>query len=109
MAIEIPILANISTQRFDISLNDIAYSLAVKWNSRSEFWTLDITNEDGLVLLTGLCLKLGSRLLRPFNLDIGEIIVIDDTSTGTEASLANISVSTRVIYFTPNEIEAALE
>lgn len=109
MAVQIPIRANVPAQTFDITLNDLAYTLTAKWNSRSEFWTLDIVDENGIDLLVGLCLKLGARLLRAFNLDIGEMIVVDDTSTGTEASLTNIGISTQLIYFTPDEIEAVLE
>lgn len=108
MAVEVPIRANVSSQTFDITLNDIAYTLTANWNSRSEFWTLDIIDENGVNLLIGLCLKLGARLLRAFNFGIGELIVVDDTSTGTEASLTNIGVSSRLIYFAPDELEAVL-
>ena len=106
MATEIPIRADIPSQTFDITLNSLVYTLTVKWNSRSEYWTLDIVDADAVTLITGLCLKLGARLLRPFNFDIGEFIMIDDTSTGTEATLSSIGITSRLIYFTPEELEA---
>lgn len=109
MAVQIPIRANVSSQVFDITLNSLAYTLTARWNSRSEFWTLGIVDGDGVGLVKGLCLKLGARLLRAFNLDIGELIVIDDTNTGTEASLSNIGVTSRLLYFTPDELEVILE
>ena len=101
--------ANVASQTFDIVLNELAYNLTAKWNSRSEFWTLDIVDENNVTLIAGLCLKLGVRLLRAFNLGVGELIVIDDTSTGIEASLSNIGITTRLVYFTPTEIEAISE
>jgi len=105
MSVQIPILANIPAQTFDISLDGISYNMTAKWNSRSEFWTLDILDEDDNVIILGLCLKLGTFLLKQFNLNIGELIVVDDTNTGTESSLTNIGVSTSLVYFTQEELE----
>jgi hypothetical protein len=38
-------------------------------------------------------------------LNIGELIVVDDTDTGSEASLTNIGISTSLVYFTQEELE----
>ena len=108
MPVEIPIQLNVSSQTFDIALNGVSYSMNAKWNSRSGFWTLDIIDEDQNNLLLGLCLKLGARLLEPFNLDIGDFFMVDDTGKGIEASLSNIGVSTHLVYYTPDEIEVIL-
>ena len=105
MAKQIPIRAEVSAQTFDIVLDDVSYSMSAKWNSRSEYWTLDISDVDGNVIIIGLCLKLGAGLLSPFNFDIGELIMIDDTSTGLEASLDNIGITSRLVYFTQDELE----
>lgn len=104
MAVEVPIRANIAAQTFDVVLNGISYTLTAKWNSRSEIWFLDIQDEDGNNLILGVALKLGARLLKQFNLGIGDFIMVDDTATNTEANLSNISVSTRLVYFAPDEI-----
>lgn len=106
MAKQVPIRANVAAQTFDITLDNVSYTMVAKWNSRSEYWTLDISDVDGNIFITGLCLKLGASLLVPFNFDIGELIMIDDTSTGLEATLDNIGVTSRLIYFTQDELEA---
>jgi len=108
MAVEIPIQPNISSQTFDITLNGVSYNMKAIWNSRSEFWTLDIFDENQNALVYGVCLKLGARLLNQFNLGIGELFIIDDTGTGIDASLTNIGSSTHLYYYTPDEIEAIL-
>lgn len=106
MAVEVPIRANVPAQTFDIVLDGVSYTMVAKWNSRSTFWTLDILQEDQSSLILGVCLKLGARLLQQFNLNIGDFIMIDDTGTGQEASLSNIGISTRLVYFTSTELEA---
>ena len=108
MAVKIPIRAELSTQTFDIILNSLAYTMTAKWNSRSKFWTLDIADENDVTLILGLCLKLGVRLLRPFGLQIGELIIVDESNTGAEASLTNIGVTSSLVYFTPDEIDIVL-
>ena len=106
MPVSIPIRASVSIQKFDIALDNIVYQMVAKWNSRSEFWTLDIFDENGGDVVLGIALKLGARLLKQFGLDMGEMIIVDDTNSGTEASLSSFGISTTLVYFTPAELEA---
>jgi hypothetical protein len=46
-------LVNNPEEKFNISINEIVYSFKQLWNTNG-FWTLDITDPDGVVLVYGV-------------------------------------------------------
>lgn len=99
----IPIIAGTPAQTFSIILNEISYIMTAKWNSRADFWTLDIADENNTVLINNVALKIGVDLLEPFNLGIGNIYVVNFSGGGIEPSLLNIGEETALIYIAPDE------
>lgn len=97
----IPIQANIPAQSFSIVLNGVGYNMSAKWNSRAGFWTLDIADEDGAIIISNIALKAGLDLLYPFNLGIGGLYVYDVSETGKEATLNNIGTEVILVYTEP--------
>ena len=98
----IPIQAGAPAQSFSIVLNDVGYNMSAKWNSRAEFWTLDIADEDGTVILSNIALRAGLDLLAPFNLGMGSLHVYDVSETGKEATLNNIGTDVVLVYMEPD-------
>lgn len=99
----IPISAGVPSQLLSISLNDVAYNIAFRWNSRGEFWSMDIRDENNVLILGGVSLKTGLDLLSPFNLGIGEIYSVDVTNSGLEMTLDNAGIETQIVYLTPED------
>ncbi len=54
------VFTNDSSQTFSSVINEIRYDFAVKWNSRFEFWTIDIGANKGIKIVAGV------DILRPF-------------------------------------------
>ena len=99
----IPISPNIPAQRFSIVLNEIAYNMCVVWNSRSQFFTLDIADENDVVLKANIALRCGLDLLSPFNLGMGRLYAVDMTQTGQEPTLENIGSDVFLFNITDDE------
>jgi len=61
-ALEIPLTPQ--AQRFSITLDGIVYRMRALWNDAEEGgWTLDIGDEDGVLLVAGIPLVVGVDLL----------------------------------------------
>lgn len=97
---------------FEITLNDRVITMQTKYNARGSgitrtvpYWTIDLT-EGQLNLAIGLALVLGVDILRQLNLGIGEIIMVDLTSTHTEATSETLGTDVVMLYTTPDELEA---
>lgn len=94
MAVIIPITAEIPSQRFSITLDDIAYFMIAKWNSRAAFWTLDIQDENEIAIISGITLKKGNDLIEAYNLTLKQPLSI----RGSEATLSNIGTDSFLVY-----------
>lgn len=97
----IPIIAGNPAHTFSIVLNNITYNMTARWNSRAEFWTLDIADENKSMLIANIALKCGLDLLEPFNLNIGNLYATDITKSGLEPSLDNIGTDVLLVYIAP--------
>lgn len=47
-----------------VSLSGRSYVFTVDWNSRSDRWTVGLTNEDGTDIIRGMLLGMGVDLIR---------------------------------------------
>ena len=94
MAVIIPILAGTPSQRFSITLDDVSYYMAVKWNSRAGFWTLDIQDENQTDIVSGITLKKGNNLIDQYNTTLSEQLYI----YGVEPTFSNIGTDSFLIY-----------
>src|SRR5208282_1439881 len=69
-------------QRFTTQLGSAVYQFDLRWNDRSNVWTMDISDPvSGNPILSGLTVVLGADLMKPYALGIGILIVVDETST----------------------------
>lgn len=100
----IPIQPNVPSQSFSIVLDSVSYNMLAKWNSRSEFWTLDIFDDNQNVIISDIALKAGMNLLAPFNFNIGALVVVSASEAAMEMTLSNVGTEVVLLYLTNNEI-----
>ncbi|KAA6459622.1 hypothetical protein DYQ86_16010 [Acidobacteria bacterium AB60] len=82
-AYKIPLQA--TNQRFQISLAGVQYQMTVRWNAMNETWVLDLADQSGNPILSGIPLVTGEDLLAPFGyLDLGGQLIVQ-TSNNTDA------------------------
>lgn len=89
-----------TNQLVTVTLAGVSYQIRVIWNDINQAWTVDISDNQGNAILTGLAMVTGRDLLEPFGyLDFGGQLIAQ-TSNDTEAvpTLADLG-STGQLYF----------
>lgn len=51
---KIPVRSDLPAYEFSITLDEKIYNLNFSWNDRTSLWTMDILDENGVELLTGV-------------------------------------------------------
>lgn len=106
MILELP-LSSDPAQRFTTQLGDKKYDFDVKYNDRSGVWTMDMAdNASKLSILSGVPLVLGQELLEPYNLAIGQMLVVDGTNQGKEAGPDDLGDRVKLYWISPDEVIA---
>ena len=86
-------------QSFTTQLGSAVYQFDLRWNDRSNVWTMDISDPvSGNPIVSGLAVVLGADLLKPYALGIGTLILVDETSTNTEAALDSLGSSVNLYW-----------
>ena len=96
----------------DVSFTDgVSYTLIFDWNGRASVWTMGIQDADGVDLLRGKALRLGSlrtkRHGRESGLPPGDFLLVDLTGTHTEAGLTSLGSTHSLLYYTAGGLEDA--
>jgi hypothetical protein len=90
-------------QSFNCQLGETTYQVDLIWNERSSVWMMDILNPTTQQpIVSGLALVLGADLLVEFALGIGALVVVDETGTGTEATVTSLGSTTNVYWISPD-------
>jgi hypothetical protein len=81
------------------------YELRVQWNQRASQWTLDIADQDGVMIVAGIVLVVGFPLLslvtdarRP----PGELAIWDTQQRGEDPTLDSFGARHLLIYWDPS-------
>lgn len=95
---DIPLINN--AQTCTVSLGGSPYELTVLWNSFSNTWVLDITDDNGNDIITGIPLVAGSDLLEQFAyLSFGGALrAMEDSNFNTPPSFNSLG-DTGHLYF----------
>ncbi len=100
MAVSVmPIDPSLAHQRFEVTLDEIAFQLEVRWSAREECYYLNILNEGGTVLRAGLKLVIGSALggtARGPGMPPGLLHVVDTSGETADAGYKELGVESRV-------------
>ncbi len=105
MAIEIPII-NASSFIEDVVIDNVVYSLHFKWNGRAKSWLLDLSTQDGELLVAGLKILPSWELLEIYTntkLPPGNIFVLDTENTDVVPGRFELGGRAKIIYFTEDE------
>lgn len=95
---EIP--TNPKPERFDISLGGKVRSLSLRWNAADAAWVLDIAEQDGTRVASGLPLVTGADLLAQFEyLGFGGQLVVQTDHNPDVVPTFDSLGSTGHLYF----------
>jgi hypothetical protein len=91
-------------QRFISQLGDIKYRFDIQYNDRSGVWTLSLQEDlSELVLFQGVPMLLGVDLLRPYNFNIGQLVMLDTSASLQDATDADFSDRVVLYWISPDE------
>lgn len=101
-AYEIPLSA--VDQRFNIPLGGVTYQFTVKWCAPAAAWTLDIADEGGTALISGIPIVTGIDLLEQYqHIGIaGQIVAQTDGDTFAVPTQSNLGIAGH-LYFIPTD------
>lgn len=102
----IPTTTTNDASRQEIVLEDNVYIIDLHWNTRGEFWVLDIYSAAEELLVAGIKLVLGSGLLQHHTsskLPRGELLVVDTSSTLARIAKSDLGSSALLVYLTEAE------
>lgn len=104
MMLELPV-TNDPAQTFITQLGNAKYAFGIKYNDVSGIWTMDITDPiTNLPILLGIPLVLGTNLLEPYNLNMGNLGAFDTTTLGTNATAEDMGARIKVYWWTDDEV-----
>lgn len=90
------------------TLEDVAYTLEIRWNVRDESWYMNILDADGaLPILSGLRL-VADWLMASYNVGYGgppgAFALIDTSGRGEECDFSGLGSRWQLRYFTSDEL-----
>lgn len=94
----------------EITLDNVPYNFRFTFNSRGEFWTMDIDSRDQVEIISGVRLALDQELLRQHpgrSLPPGMMFPIDDTGNKNPIEQGDfLNGRVKLVYATEAEVEA---
>jgi hypothetical protein len=89
-----------TNQRVNVTLAGVQYQLTVRWNDMNQAWQLDIADQQGSAILSGIPIVTGGDLLAPFQyLNFGGQLIAQTTNDLTAVPTMQNLGSTGNLYF----------
>lgn len=91
-----------------IELDGEIFQFRYKWNTRGEFWALDIYTSEGVSVLLGAKLVINSELITDYadsRLPKGALIPTDVTQTLSRIGRSDLGDKVQFLYLTKEEVE----
>ncbi len=87
-------------QKFKIALGGVTYRMNFFWNAFSECWILDIADQDGVPMVSGIPVITGSDLLAQYRYlgFTGHLVVQTDHDTYAVPTVANLGLEGHVFF-----------
>lgn len=108
MSVEIPLRSDLPAFSLQASLEDVTYTLRLRWNTRTEAWFVDILDAQGETqYLTGVRLVVNFPLAA-YNTGRqppGSFVAVDTSGTQTDPGVDDLGDRVRLLYFTAAELE----
>lgn len=95
---------------FEMALEGVPYRFSFEWNSRREFWTMNIFTRTDVPLIVGIKLILNYELIRRYrrNLPPGAIVAIDITGRLQRIGREDLGENVRLIYIPRDELDGTI-
>jgi predicted Zn-dependent protease with MMP-like domain len=96
----IPLMS--AQQKIQIALGGVVYTLVVQWNTHAQCWVVDIEDQNGNPIVTGLALVTGCDLLGQYaylNLG-GSLICQTDYQTDVVPTYENLGTNSQLYFVT---------
>lgn len=93
----------------EVTLENIPYRMVFKWNTRGEYYTVDIETAEGTMLVAGIKLALNAAMLRRHpgrGLPPGELLVIDPSGAYDKITFDDAEERISLMYVTEDEYAA---
>ncbi len=94
-------------QSFEIALEGQTVTMTLDYQTLSDGWVLGISRE-GLPLLSGQRLVMGTDLLRAHNFGLGGIFLFAAENPGKDPGRTDFDDRVQIVHVTEAEIEAVL-
>lgn len=94
------------SQTLTINLNNIQYSLAIKYNYQADMWSLTMSDLENNILVEDIPMMVGRNLLAPhkdLQEDIGQLWMIDNEALNKDATAETLGESVFLVYYPPDE------
>lgn len=98
---EIPLQA--ASQKFSITLAQVAYVVVVRWNPRMQSWVIDMLDASEAPILEGVPLVTGADLLEPYRyLGFGGAMIVQtDHDQDAVPTFENLGLTSHLYFLTP--------
>jgi hypothetical protein len=87
---------------FTMTLDNVRYTLGMRYNSRMDRWFLDIGDAQANPLVVGICLLTGRLLTSQYTsqgLPTGYFFVVDNKSSGKQPGMQSFVTGTHTLYY----------
>lgn len=104
-------LASLPAYNYDIEIESIIYNFTFLYNSKFNFWTMDIRRQDLTPIILGVKLVLNYNLRYPYaypDLFTGNLYLIDETNTLERVGIDDLSNKCKLIYVSMDELNAII-
>ena len=102
MALKIvPVTSNNFVYEFRTALDNVVYSISIRYNSRSNRWTMDVKDTDDIPLVMGIPLLQGTDLIDRFKdrrLPAGHFIMQSLEDETREAGREDLGENSLLLY-----------
>lgn len=96
---------------FEIALEGATYRFKFLWNSRHEYWTMDIRDRQGNILIAGIKLIINYEILFRYRRDTvpkGAIVPVDVTGKLERIGRNDLGTNVKLVYFTEDEVNGII-
>lgn len=105
----IPIGNQYAATTQEVVIDNKLLRLDVHWNTRGEFWSLDIYDDQAEPIVLGIKLVLGTGLLDRYTspkLPRGELMLVDTTDTLAKVGYDDLGTSALLVFMSAEELSA---
>lgn len=105
----LPFIPSDPHYQFETTLNDIPYHFDVRWNERDKAWYFDMYDKDGVEIILGVKIVLGTYLGRRSTHEFfatNALVATDITLENRDPTFDDLGTRVFVIHYTSTELMA---